>query len=128
MLEIAYAPTTTGGRRKTARRQQQQHAGSISIQVLSPAVGGVERQRSLYHSPSLIKTNDSRCCSATGKNGTAGRRVCVGGSPSLPPPSILLRKGAHRGIDSPLRRAQCNNVRKDGIFLKKKEKKNGEVI
>lgn len=56
-------------------------------------VGGWEggRQRSFYHSLPLIKTNDSRCCTATGK-GTAGWRVCVGGSPSLPPPSILLRK------------------------------------
>lgn len=48
-------------------------------------------QRRFYHSLRLIKTNDSRCCIASGKR-MDGWCVCVGGLPSLPISFILLRK------------------------------------
>lgn len=65
----------------------------VSVFSCSPpeGIGGwVVGERSAYHSPLLIKTNDSRCRTVPGR-GTAGRLVCVGGLPSLPPPSILFR-------------------------------------
>lgn len=84
---INYMPITKG-------KKNVQQCEGVSVFSCSPP-GGVEGggvgQRSFYHSRPLIKTNDSRCRMAPGK-GTAGRRVCVAGSTSLPPPSILLRK------------------------------------
>lgn len=72
---------------------------------------GEEGVRSSYHSPPLIKTNDSRCCMVLGR-GTAGWLVCVGGSPSLPPPSILLRSPPQYRLGS--QHTMCNVRKKKG--------------
>lgn len=95
----------------------------------------------LYLPPSLIKTNDSRCCSATGKTerparqagGRAGRRrVCVGGSPSLPPPSILLRTAVEPATEStPFFTKQCKkrwNKAADERGGKINSERNSQVI
>lgn len=95
----------------TNNKRKEKVWGRISIQLVTTRgdvwVGG---ERSAYHSPLLIKTNDSRCCTAPGR-GTVGRRVCVGGSPSLLPPSILLRSPPQYRLGS--RHTMCN-ARKKG--------------